>query len=127
MAGGQPGRGDRVVLPLEGEVWEIDLEPTVGDEIQKPRPCVVVNGAGIQNLGLRVIVPVTGWKPETMARRPWFVEISPDTNNGLKKPSAAASHHVRSVSTQRFKKRLGRVSAEDLSSIRASLKIVMSI
>ncbi len=115
------------MFPLEGEVWDISLDPTVGDEIQKTRPCVVVNGAGLQNQGLRVVVPLTGWKSETMARRPWFVEIAPDSINGLGKSSAAACHHVRSVSLQRFVVRRGRLSADDMASIRASLKIVLSI
>lgn len=114
-------------FPLEGEVWEVALDPTVGDEIQKTRPCVVVNGAGIRNLGLRVVVPITEWNASTMARRPWFVELAPDANNGLTKQSAAACHHVRSVSLQRFKDKTGRLSADDMLSIRASLKITLSI
>ena len=115
------------MLPLEGEVWEISLDPTIGHELQKTRPCVVVNTRGIQNFGLRVAVPLTGWKPESMSRRPWFVEISPDPGNGLSKPSAAAVHHIRSVATERFTRRLGRLSADDMDTIRASLKIVLGI
>lgn len=115
------------MFPLEGEVWEIGLDPTVGTEIQKTRPCVIVSGAGIQNLELRVVVPLTGWKQESMARRPWFVEIEPDSLNGLEKKSAAGTHHVRSVSLERFVKRRGRLSADDMESIRASLKIVLNI
>jgi mRNA interferase MazF len=115
------------VLPLEGEIWDIALDPTVGDEIQKTRPCVIVSGPGINNLGLRVVVPLTGWKAETMGRRPWFVEIVPDSSSGLDKQSAAACHHVRSVSIQRLSMRRGRISAEDLESVRAALRIVLNL
>lgn len=114
-------------FPVEGEIWEVALDPTVGDEIQKTRPCVVVNAAGIRNLGLRVVVPITEWSKTSMARRPWFVELTPDANNGLDKQSAAACHHVRSVSLQRFIEKKGRLSANDMLSIRASLKITLSI
>jgi mRNA interferase MazF len=115
-------------FPLEGEVWMIALDPTVGDEMQKTRRCVVVSGAGIRNLGLRVVVPITEWDANAMARRPWFVELAPpDENNGLTKQSGAACHQVRSVSLQRFKDRVGRLSADDMLSIRASLKITLSI
>ena len=41
-----------------GEVWLINLEPTVGSEIQKTRPAVIVNDDAIGILPLRVIVPV---------------------------------------------------------------------
>lgn len=112
--------------PLEGEVWDIGLDPTVGDEIQKTRPCVVVSGFGVNNLGLRVVVPLTGWKASTMSRRAWFVEIAPDATNGLTKDSAAACHHIRSVSTDRFVRRVGRVSADDLSDIRDGLKVTLN-
>lgn len=112
--------------PLEGEIWNIRLDPTVGDEIQKTRPCVVVSGPGVNNLGVRVVVPFTEWKPTTMARRPWFVEIDVDALNGLDKTSAAACHHVRSVALERFDKRVGRMSADDLSDVRAGLKVALN-
>jgi mRNA interferase MazF len=44
-----------------GEVWLINLDPTVGSEIQKTRPAVIVNDDAIGILPLRVIVPITAW------------------------------------------------------------------
>lgn len=112
--------------PLEGEIWQVALDPTIGDEIEKMRPCVVVNGSVLTNLGVRVVVPLTGWKADKMSRRPWFVEIEPDSGNGLEKPSAATCHHIRSVSTERFVRLVGRISAEDLEDIRAGIKITLN-
>ena len=39
---------------LQGEIWEVDLNPTIGDEMSKKRVCLVVNSdsVGILNLGL---------------------------------------------------------------------------
>jgi mRNA interferase MazF len=42
-----------------GEVWLINLDPTVGAEIRKTRPAVIVNDDAIGALPLRVIVPLT--------------------------------------------------------------------
>jgi len=42
-----------------GEVWLINLDPTVGAEIQKTRPAVIVNDDAIGILPLKVIVPIT--------------------------------------------------------------------
>ena len=42
-----------------GEVWLINLDPTVGSEIKKTRPAVIVNDDAIGILPLRVIVPIT--------------------------------------------------------------------
>ena len=45
-----------------GEVWLINLDPTVGSAIQKTRPAVIVNDDAIGILPLRVIVPITAWQ-----------------------------------------------------------------
>jgi len=46
----------------QGEIWEIDLSPTIGAEIKKKRPAIIVNDDSIGILPLRVIVPLTEWK-----------------------------------------------------------------
>ena len=45
-----------------GEVWLINLDPTVGSEIKKTRPAIIVNDDAIGVLPLRVIVPITAWQ-----------------------------------------------------------------
>ncbi|MBU0732774.1 MAG: type II toxin-antitoxin system PemK/MazF family toxin, partial [Proteobacteria bacterium] len=44
---------------LRGEVWLINLDPTLGSEIKKTRPAVIVNDDAIGILPLKVIVPIT--------------------------------------------------------------------
>lgn len=50
------------INPKRGEVWRVHLNPTVGDEIGKTRPCVVLSNADVGILALRIIVPLTDWK-----------------------------------------------------------------
>jgi mRNA interferase MazF len=45
----------------QNELWLIDLNPTIGAEIQKTRAAVVVNDNTLGKLPLRVIVPITSW------------------------------------------------------------------
>ena len=45
-----------------GEVWLINLDPTVGAEIMNTRPAVIVSDDAIGVLPLKVIVPITDWK-----------------------------------------------------------------
>jgi mRNA interferase MazF len=71
-----------------GEVWLISLDPTVGAEIKKTRPAVLVNDDAVGILPLKVVVPITGWKDRhTVA--PWMARPEPAAENGLDKPSAA--------------------------------------
>jgi mRNA interferase MazF len=109
-----------------GEIWLINLDPTVGSEIRKTRPAVIVNDDAIGILPLRVIVPITAWQ-ERYAAAPWMVRLDPDTENGLEKPSAADTFQVRSLSQTRFVRQLGNVSAEALQHITRALAIVLSI
>ena len=116
-----------MIHPLRGEVWLVKLDPTVGEEIQKTRPAVVISSTALLNYGTRIIVPITGWKESAMARRPWFVPLSPDALNGLDKPGAAACHHIRSLSLERFMDRHGRLAAEDLADVMAGIQVTLDI
>jgi mRNA interferase MazF len=107
-----------------GEVWLINLDPTIGAEIRKTRPGVIVNEDAIGILPLRIIVPLTDWK-ERYIIAPWLVMISPDAQNGLEKPSAADAFQIRSVSQQRFVRRIGEVSEQQLGTIVEAIKVVV--
>lgn len=109
-----------------GEVWLIDLDPTVGSEIRKTRPAVVVNDDAMGVLPLKVIVPITDWK-DHYAVAAWMVRVDPDSANGLSKASAADAFQVRSVSQQRFVKQLGRLSAALMDEVAKALAAVLSI
>ena len=109
-----------------GEVWLIDLDPTVGSEIRKTRPAVVVNDDAMGVLPLKVIVPITDWK-DHYAIAAWMVRVDPDSANGLSKASAADAFQVRSVSQQRFVKQLGRLSAALMDEVAKALAAVLSI
>jgi mRNA interferase MazF len=108
----------------KGEVWLINLDPTIGADIQKTRPAIIVNDDAIGILPLRVIVPLTDWK-EHYQIAPWMVRIDPNTSNGLRKPSAADAFQIRSVSQARFINRLGRISSEQLLEILKAIQTVV--
>jgi mRNA interferase MazF len=108
----------------KGEVWLINLDPTIGAEIQKTRPAIIVSEDAIGILPLRVIVPLTDWK-EHYQIAPWMVRIDPDTSNGLSKSSAADAFQIRSVSQSRFVNRLGRISTDQLLEILKAIQTVI--
>lgn len=109
-----------------GEVWLINLDPTLGAEIRKTRPAIIVSDDAIGRLPLRVIVPVTEWK-ERYAAAPWMVCLSPSAMNGLDKPSAADAFQVRSVATQRFVRRMGALPNAEMKAIGRALAVVLRI
>lgn len=69
---------------FRGEIWLVNLEPTIDSEIRKTRPCAIVNDDAIGVLPLKIIVPITDWK-ESFSIRPWMVRIEPNNKNGQHK------------------------------------------
>jgi len=110
----------------QGEIWLINLDPTVGAEIKKTRPAIIVNDNALGKLPLKIIVPVTDWK-DIYGTAPWMTKLEPDKENGLTKVSAADSFQVRSVSQERFIKQIGSVSEIIMDEIRIGLAKVLSI
>jgi mRNA interferase MazF len=90
-----------------GEVWLTNLNPTMGQEISKTRPVVIVNNDIVGILPLKIIVPITDWK-ERYSNRPWMVKLEVDNSNRLTKKSAADTFQVRSLSQNRLVKKLGK-------------------
>ncbi|HET6401897.1 MAG TPA: type II toxin-antitoxin system PemK/MazF family toxin [Candidatus Kapabacteria bacterium] len=48
--------------PAHGEIWTAKLDPTVGAEISKTRPVVIISLPGTGHLPLRLAVPIPDWK-----------------------------------------------------------------
>lgn len=111
---------------VRGEIWLINLDPTVGAEIKKIRPAVIVSDDAIGILPLKIIVPITEWK-DHYAIVPWMVKLEPNVNNGLGKSSSADTFQVRSVAQQRFVQRLGSLSDIEMHRITRALAIAMCI
>jgi mRNA interferase MazF len=109
----------------QGEIWEINLSPTVGAEIKKKRPAVIINDDAIGILPLRVIVPITEWKDRFQGAI-WLVRMVPDNENKLMKPSAIDTFQIRSVSTKRFLRKTGSVSSNVLNEIKTAIKAVIA-
>jgi mRNA interferase MazF len=98
------------------EIWQINLDPTIGAEIKKTRPVVIVSSDTIGILPLRVVVPLTDWKNQYQ-QAAWMVKISPTGMNGLTKESAADTFQIRSVSTSRFIRKLGELTQAEMVQI----------
>ena len=110
----------------QGSVWQVNLDPTIGSEIKKSRPCIILNNDQIGKLALKIIAPITDFK-EHYTLVPWMVTIEPTKENGLNKKSAIDLFQVRSVSQQRLSHKLGKVQNDILIKCRRSLNIVFKI
>ena len=101
-----------------GEIWLVNLAPTIGSEIKKSRPCVVVSPAEMHDHLRTVIVA-----PMTTKSRPAPFRM-PVTHGGQK--GLILLDQVRAVDKARLAKRLGAVSAKTLLGSLSTLQEVFA-
>ena len=101
-----------------GDIWLVVLDPTMGSEIKKSRPCVIVS-------------------PQELNQHLHTVILAPMTSKGFPAPFRVPVVHggtkghivldqIRAVDKSRLVKRLGAVSAKTLSSTLTTLQEVFA-
>ncbi|WP_232462214.1 type II toxin-antitoxin system PemK/MazF family toxin [Neisseria chenwenguii] len=97
-----------------GDIWLITLDPTVGSEIRKTRPCVIVSPDEIHNhLKTALIAPMTtGARPA-----PFRIEVSFQGKNGL-----ILTDQMRVIAKNRLVQRLGSLDNDTLTQTLAVLR-----
>jgi len=108
----------------QGEVWLVDFAPKIGQEINKKRPAIIVNHDSMGSLQLKVVVPITEASRDV---KEWHIKLFPSKENGLSKESVADCFQVKSVSKERFGKRLGVLSIAELDHIKLGLMKVLDL
>ncbi len=107
-----------------GDVWMVGLDPTKGREQAGMRPALVIS-VDMFNHGaaeLVVVVPITS-KAKGI---PLHVEIAPP-EGGLSLTSYAKCEDVRSISTARLVRRLGKVHAATVDAVEDRLRILLGL
>ncbi len=109
-----------------GEIFWVNLDPTIGDEIKKRRPVVVLNGGHDKHLKLAIVAPVTAWS-SYWEKNPFFVSVKPNTKTGLKKKSVVDCFQIRAVSRNRFAEKIGEISNDEIDQIKRSITLILDI
>ena len=103
-----------------GEVWWVDFDPALGGEIQKTRPAVIVsnNAANVTSNRIQV-VPLTS---NTGRLYPSEAVVSIGG-----KPSKAMADQITTAAKERFKKKLGEISTQDMKALEQVIKIQLGM
>lgn len=107
-------------FPRRGEVYWVDLDPTVGSEMRKTRPCVVVtNNTLNERRHTVVIVPLSTTSPKKF---PLYVPL-PSVGD----TSQAVIDQMRVVDKQRIGDRLGALPESEMRKLEEALSIVLDL
>ena len=111
-----------VSFPRRGEVYFVDFDPTVGAEIQKRRPALVLQNDLANRASPLTIVTALSSRFDRERRYPTEVLVhAPE--GGLSADSVVLLNQVRTVDKRRLGTRLGRLKAETMAQIDNALRV----
>lgn len=109
---------------LKGEIYLADLNPTVGSEIAKTHPVLIVsNDINNQYAATVTVVPITS----TTAKIYPFEVFLPKDEGNLTNDSKAKANQIRTIDKLRLKRRLGKINKETLKEIEQAILIHLEI
>ena len=106
--------------PKRGEVWWVALDPVIGSEIAKTRPCVVVTQDLVNQYRRTVVVVPLSSSPS--AHPPIMVAVK-----YAGKAAVAVIDQVRAVSKERLRDKMGSLSERDMGAVSAALKEILDL
>jgi mRNA interferase MazF len=107
-------------VPRRGEVWWVRLDPTLGAEIRKTRPCLVLT-TNILNHHRRTVV-VVPLSSSPASSPPLLVPV---TCGG--RAAVAVADQIRAVTKERFLRRIESISAQQLRAVEDGLRAILEL
>ena len=108
------------MIPERGDIWWVVLDPTLGSEIRKTRPCVVISVKVLNEKRRTVIVVPLSSSPK--ASPPILIPVSCDGH-----PAVAVTDQIRAVAKERLRSRLGVVTSEEMAALEEGLRQIMQL
>jgi mRNA interferase MazF len=109
-----------MVEPRRGEIWWVRLDPTLGSEIAKTRPCVILSGDVYNRLRRTVVVIPLSSSPQ--ASPPLLIAVRCDGREVV-----AVTDQIRAVAKQRLDRRVGQLSLEELKAVEQGAREVLEL
>jgi len=109
-----------------GDVYLVSFDPTIGHEIKKTRPALVIqNDVGNRYGALTIVAAITSTFPSVP--HPVVVVLGAGKSNGLSVTSAIRLDQIRTVDRQRLVKRLGAVDLGTMRRVDEALSISVGL
>jgi mRNA interferase MazF len=112
--------------PRRGEIFLTALDPTIGREIRKTRPTLVIqNDLANRLTGMTIVVPITS--TVRFPLNPVHVLLAADRSTGLGVTSVALLSQIRAIDQQRLIKRLGAADEDVMARVDEAIRISLSL
>jgi mRNA interferase MazF len=113
-------------FPKRGEIFLTALDPTVGREIRKTRPAVIIqNDISNRLTDVTVVAPITS--AVRFPLNPVHVLLAAGQHTGLSVTSVALLNQIRAIDRTRLIKRLGAIDIETLERVEGAIKLSLGL
>jgi mRNA interferase MazF len=122
----RPGPQEKeIAFPRRGEIYVVSFDPTVGHEIRKTRPAVVIqNDISNQYSPVTIVAAISSQYAEPPFPREVVIEPA---ESGLQKRSAVIVNQIRSVDRLRLQRKVGRLSRQSMERVDEAIKISLGL
>jgi len=115
----------KITVPRRGDIFLVNFDPTIGHEIKKTRPALVLqNDISNRYSPITIVAAITS-KFETPSY-PTEVIIQPE-ESGLRQVSAVVLNQIQSVDRRRLIKRLGKLQPETMRRVDQAIQISLGL
>ena len=115
----------KLALPQRGEVYLVSFDPTVGAEIQKTRPALVLqNDVSNEYSPITIVAAITSKFDEPLYPTEVLIQVP---EGGLTINSVALLNHIRSIDKQRLIKRLGKLEESTMKQVNQAIQISLGL
>jgi mRNA interferase MazF len=111
--------------PKRGEIYLVNFDPTVGAEIQKTRPALIVqNDITNRHSPITIVAAITSHFDETLYPTEVLIRVP---EGGLRSDSVVLLNQVRSVDKRRLVRRLGTLASASMERVTRALQISLGM
>ena len=108
------------IFPQRGDIFWVDLNPSVGTEINKIRPCLIISNNVANEFSQRVIiVPLTS---SLKAVQIFEIKVMIAQKTGKVLPQ-----QIRAIDKIRLGKKMGSLTFEEMQKVDKALKLVLAL
>lgn len=117
--------GATIIQPIRGEIYLVNFDPTIGSEISKTRPALIIqNNIANRSSPIIIIAAITSKFDDRLY--PTEVLIEPP-EGGLKTTSVILLNQIRLIDLQRLIKRIGAIGLEKLNEVDRAIQISLGL
>ena len=107
-------------MPLRGEVWWVQLDPTTGSEVAKTRPCLILSTNVVNERRRTVVVVPLSTSPTV--RPPLLVPVQLEGRTVV-----AVTDQIRAIAKERLRNRIAEIASGDMEAVESGVRRILDL